>query len=260
VFAPGLVSTEGVTEFGSVFSKDGTEFFYAAEPGGVAQIRYMKLVNGKWTAPKTIISHESYGYNDPFLSPDEKKLFFISTRSINGTGDKKDYDIWFMNREGNGWSSPINAGNKINSAGNEYYVSFTKEGTMFFSSNRNATDEKKDNYDIYSSKNVNGEFQTPVKLPDAINTPHYEADVYVDPDETYVIFCANRPEGHGAGDLYISYKNSDGKWQPARNLGKEINADRWEFCPYVTPDGKYFFYTKSDEIYWVESDFLKSLR
>ena len=33
VFAPGLISTQGQTEFGSIFSKDGSEFFYAAEPG-----------------------------------------------------------------------------------------------------------------------------------------------------------------------------------------------------------------------------------
>jgi hypothetical protein len=260
VFAPGLISTQGQTEFGSIFSKDGTEFFYAAEPGGVAQIRYMKLVNGKWTDAITIMSHSVYSYNDPFLSPDEKRLYFISNMPLSGSGEKKDYDIWFITREGNGWSAPVNAGNNINSSGNEYYISFTKTGTMYFSSNGKATDEKKENYDIYSSKNVKGEFQSPVKLPEAINSSHYEADVFVDPEETYVIFCANKPGGNGRGDLYISYKDGDGSWQPAKNLGKEINAERSEYCPFVTPDGQYFFYTKSNDIYWVDTKFLKSLR
>lgn len=260
VFAPGLVSTEYVTEFGSVFSKDGTEFFYAAEPGGIAHIRYMKLTNGKWSEAKTIISHSVYSYNDPFLSPDEKRLYFISNMPLNGSGDKKDYDIWYITRERDGWSSPINAGNKINSTGNEYYMSFTKTGTMYFSSNRNATDEKKEDYDIYTSRSVYGEFQTAVKLPGVINSLSYEADVFVDPEETYVVFCANRPDGNGAGDLYISFKNDKGDWQPAKNLGKEINNERWEFCPFVTTDGQYFFYTKGDEIYWVDAKFLKTFR
>ncbi|HEX6892741.1 MAG TPA: hypothetical protein VF141_18665 [Chryseolinea sp.] len=260
VFAPGLISTQGQTEFGSVFSKDGTEFFYAAEPGGVAQIRYMKLVNGKWADAKTIMSHGVYSYNDPFLSPDEKRLYFISNMPLNGSGEKKDYDIWYIVRQGNGWSAPVNAGNKINSAGNEYYISFTKTGTMYFSSNGNATDEKKENYDIYTSRNVNGEFQTAVKLSEAINSPYYEADVFVDPEENYVIFCANKPGGNGRGDLYISYKNADTTWQPAKNLGKEINAERTEYCPFVTPDGQYFFFTKNDDIWWVEAKFIKALR
>jgi len=260
VFAPGLISTQGQTEFGSIFSKDGSEFFYAAEPSGVAQIRYMKLVNGKWTDATTIMSHAVYSYNDPFLSPDETRLYFISNMPMNGKGEKKDYDIWYIVRNGNGWSAPVNAGSKINSPGNEYYMSFTKTGTIYFSSNGNATDEKKENYDIYASRNVGGEFQTPIKLPEAINSPNYEADVYVDPEETYVIFCANKPGGYGRGDLYISYKNTDGTWQPAKNLGKEINAERTEYCPFVTPDGRYFFYTKNDEIWWVEARFLQSLR
>ena len=260
VFAPGLISTQGQTEFGSIFSKDGSEFFYAAEPGGVAQIRYMKLVNGKWTDAKTIMSHSVYSYNDPFLSPDEKRLYFISNMPLSGSGEKKDYDIWYITRDGNGWSAPVNAGNNINSSGNEYYMSFTKTGTMYFSSNGNATDEKKENYDIYSSKHVKGEFQSPVKLPEAINSPNYEADVFVDPGETYVIFCANKPGGNGRGDLYISFKNADGAWQPAKNLGKEINAERTEYCPFVTADGQYFFYTKNDEIWWVETKFLRALR
>jgi len=97
-------------------------------------------------------------------------------------------------------------------------------------------------------------------LPEAINSPHYEADVFVDPAETYVIFCANRPGGNGGGDLYISYKNATGAWQPAKNLGKEINAERYEFCPFVTADGNYLFYTKGDEIYWVDSKFLNDFR
>ncbi|HMG89470.1 MAG TPA: hypothetical protein VK589_05410 [Chryseolinea sp.] len=260
VFAPGLISTQGLTEFGSIFSKDGTEFFYAAEPGGVAQIRHMKLINGKWTDAKTIMSHNVYSYNDPFLSPDEKRLYFISNMPLSGSGEKKDYDIWYIVREGNGWSAPKNAGSNINSPGNEYYMSFTKAGTMYFSSNGKATDEKKENYDIYASRNVKGEFQTPVKLPETINTQFYEADVFVDPEETYVIFCANKPGGNGRGDLYISYKSADATWQPAKNLGKEINAERTEYCPFVTSDGQYFFFTKEDEIWWVEAKFIKSLR
>jgi hypothetical protein len=260
VFAPQLISTPDVTEFGSIFSKDGNEFFYASEPGGVAQIRYMKLVNGSWTTAKTILSHAVYSYNDPFLSPDEKRLYFISNMPLSGSGEKKDYDIWYVIRDEGGWSAPINAGDKINSSGNEYYMSFTKTGTMYFSSNMNAADEKKEDYDIYTSKFVKGEFETPVKLPDAINSSNYEADVFVDPDEKYLIFCANKPGGNGRGDLYISFRKADGSWQTAKNLGKEINAERTEYCPFVTADGKYFFYTKSADIYWVDTKFLDALR
>lgn len=259
-FAPGMISLPNQTEFGSVFSNDGLVFYYAAEPGGKAEIRAMKLVNNKWIGPEVVISHETYSYNDPYLSPDERRLYFISNMALDGTGEKKDYDIWFIEKKGNGWSEPINAGPMINSQRNEYYMSFTKSGTMYFSSNVNANDEKRENFDIYAAKNVKGEFQKAVKLSDAINTPSYEADVFVDPGETYLIFSSSRPGGYGRGDLYISYKLADGSWGEAKNTGKEINGPFSEYCPFVTADGKYFFYTKENDIYWVEAATFKEIR
>ena len=259
LFAPGLVSTNGLTEFGSVFSQDGNTFYYAIEPNGKAEIHAMRFVNNAWSKPEVVLTHSRYGYNDPFLSSDEKRLYFISTRALDGKGDPKDYDIWYVERKGDGWSDPINAGNKINSSRNEYYVSFTKNGTMYFSSDKEDKNNS-NNFDIYSSANIRGEFQTPVRLSDAINSPGYEADVFVAPDESYLIFSAEKPGGEGRGDLYISFRNSNGTWTTAKNLGKEVNGLVSEYCPFVTSDGKYFFYTKQNDIYWIDAGFINELR
>jgi hypothetical protein len=259
LFAPGLVSTEGQTEFGSVFSKDGNVFYYAAEPNGKAEIRSIRFKNNTWGKPEVVLIHERYSYNDPFLSPDEKRLYFISNRALDGKGDKKDYDIWYIEEKGNRWSEPINAGDKINSFKNEYYISFTKTGTMYFSSNRN-TLEDTNNYNVYSSQNRKGEFQTAVKLSNAINSDFYEADVFVAPDESYLIFSAEKPGGYGGGDLYISFRNANGTWTDAKNIGNKINTERSEYCPFVTADGKYFFYTKENDIYWVDTSFIDKLK
>jgi len=259
LFAPGLVSINGLTEFGSVFSKDGNTFYYAIEPNGKAEIHSIKFVNNAWSKPEVVLLHDRYGYNDPFLSPDEKRLYFISTRALDGKSDPKDYDIWYVERKGNSWSEPINAGDQINSPRNEYYMSFTKTGTMYFSSNRN-TEEHSNDYNVYSSKSINGKFQAPIKLSNAINSDAYEADVFVAPDESYLIFSAEKPGGYGRGDLYISFSNANGTWTDAKNVGKEINGRRSEYCPFVTADGKYFFYTKENDIYWVDTSFIEKLR
>lgn len=180
---------------------------------------------------------EVYSYNDPFLSPDQTKLFFISDMAMDGLGPKKDYDIWYIQRNGGGWSKPINAGNNINSERNEYYMSFSAQGTMYFSSNANAAEDNKMNYDIYASRYVNGEFQPSEKMPESINTNGYEADVFISPDESYIIFCADRPDGIGRGDLYISFKKNDGTWTDSKSMGNIINTQNHELCPFVTADG-----------------------
>lgn len=132
IFAPNLISREGKSEFGSVFSADGTEFFYAVDRDGKAEIRYTRLENDGWSTPSTLITHDLYSHNDPFLSPAEDELYYISNRPLKDGEGKKDYDIWYSIRENTGWSAPIHAGPEINSEGNEYYVSFTEDGTLYF--------------------------------------------------------------------------------------------------------------------------------
>ncbi len=254
VFAPNFISTEEY-EFGSVFNAKGDEFYYGVDLGGRNVIRYSELRNNVWSKPKTILSHEKYGYNDPFLSPEENRLYFISNQAMDGQGEPKDIDIWYVERQNEGWSAPINAGPNINSEKEEYYISFTKEGTLYFASDKNQS-----HHDIYYSPFSNGEFQPAVKLGGSINTDAYEADVFVDPNEDYLIFCAQRDDGLGRGDLYISFKESDGSWSPSKNMGEAVNTEHHELCPFVTTDGKFLFYTSQQDIYWVSTDILGTLR
>lgn len=260
LFAPNFISTEE-EEFGSIFNKAGTEFFFGVHVKGKSEIRYSKMEGNHWTKPKIILSHDRYGYNDPFLSNDEQKLYYISKRALDGKGKPKDVDIWYSNRTKNGWSEPINAGPNINTKGNEYYISFTDKGTMYFGSNGHKMNpENEDDYDIYTAKFTKGKFEKPTAMTKAVNTKSYEADVFVAPDESYVIFCSSRDGGYGRGDLYISFKKADNTWTNAVNMGNAINTKNYEYCPFVTKDGKYLFYTSNQDIYWVSTDILKQLR
>ena len=251
VFAPGLISKDSLYEFGSVFTSDGYEMYYGVDLGHRSEIRSTKYKDGVWSDPQTAIAHDKYGFNDPFLSPDESELYYISNLPRNASDTLGDYDIWFSKRIGDGWSDPINAGGQINSDFDEYYVSFTDDKTMYFSSNRTRKKDSLNNFNIYRSEFRDGRFSQPTALSDSINGRAYEADVYVAPDESYVIFCSRRSGGLGRGDLYISQKRADRSWTKPLNLGEQINSEGHQLCPFVTRDGKYFFYTSDEDIYWV---------
>lgn len=259
LFAPNFISTEE-QEFGAVFNAAGDEFYFGVDVNGKNEIRYSLRLDDIWTTPQVLLSHDRYGYNDPFLSPEEDRLYFISNQALDGNGEPKDIDIWYIEKTGTGWSEPINAGPNINTNGNEYYISFTTEGTMFFSSNgQTRANEDRTDHDIYSSRYVNDEFQVPMRQSEAVNTTHYEGDVFVAPDESYLIFCAERDEGYGRGDLYISFKDGEGKWTQSMNMGNEINTKFYEYCPFVTQDGKYLMFTRNQDIYWVSTAIINDL-
>ena len=261
LFAPNLVSSKSHYEYGSTFSKDGSEFYYAVIVNDKPQIRWSRFVGNAWTTPQTVIASNTYEYNDPILSPDEKRLYFISDQAQSGKGEKKDFDIWYLERQKGGWSqTPMNAGTAINTKKNEYYMSFTQSGTMYFSSNGDTDQTTDQNYDIRLSRFSAGAFEPSEKLIDAINTEHYEADVFVSPDEQYIIFCSERPGGLGKGDLYISFKDNNGNWQKAENMGSIVNTEGYEFCPFVTGDGKNLFFSRDGDIFWISATIIESLK
>ncbi len=260
LFAPNFVSTEE-SEFGSVFNAANTEFYYGVDVNGKNEIRYSKRIGNQWSPPETILSHERYGYNDPFLSPEEDRLYFISKQALDGLGELKDVDIWYVQKGEDGWSEPFNAGRNINTDGDEYYISFTHDGTMYFSSDGHSAENEEDaDHDIYYSRYIDGEFQKPVALGKTVNSDAYEADVFVSPDESYIIFCSTRDNGFGRGDLYISFKKADDTWTTAVNMGNTINTQHYEYCPFVTQDGKYLFYTSKQDIYWVSTKIIEEIK
>ncbi len=257
VFAPNFISKDTIAEFGSVFNKKGDEFFFAIDNKGHAKINYTTIKDGQWLEPITIVAHPTYSYNDPFLSPDETRLYYISNMPRNETDTIADFDIWYAEKDeydwGYSWSEPINAGHEINTDANEFYISFSNDGAMYFATNKENYEDRKHDFNIFKSVFENGKFQTPIKVSDAINSKRYEADVFVAPDESYLIFCSARRSGFGRGDLYISFKDESGNWTDAINMGETINSEGHEICPFVTHDGKYFFYTSNQDIYWVST-------
>lgn len=260
MFAPNFISTEE-QEFGAVFNKEGTAFYFGVDVGGRNEIRYSTMKQNQWTQPMALLTHEKYSYNDPFLSNDQNRLFFISQRALDGIGKEKDIDIWYVHKIDDGWSEPINAGSNINTPGNEYYISFTNDGTMYFASNGHPRkDTSRTDHDIYYAKYTDHTFQKPVALDSSVNTTAYEADVFISPDESYLIFCSTRKGGFGRGDLYISFKNPEGKWTRAVNMGDQINSVHYEYCPFVTQDGRFLFYTSNQDIYWVSTQIIDNIR
>lgn len=260
IFAPNIVSKSDRYEFGSVFSKNGKEIFIGIDTGQKSEIHYAQMIDGKWTELQNLIPSDVHSYNDPMLSNDEQRLYFISRRSLDGKRSKQDYDIWYVEREENSWSDPINAGTAINTPYDEYYISFSEEGTMYFSSNKDAAEGEGHNFDIYTSEVKNGIFQETKRLDENINSASYEADVFIAPDESYIIFCGRRKEGMGAGDLYISFKDEQGNWTSSKGMGSAINSTGHELCPFVSNDGLYFFYTSRKDIYWVSTKIFDTLR
>jgi Tol biopolymer transport system component len=242
LFAPNIISNE----FGNrdmAISPDGDELFYTIQYGRglISVIMYSKKINGKWSKPEVASFSGIYNDLEPAFSFDGTKLFFVSNRTLNNKGKPKDYDVWFITRQNDGWTNPQNVSAPVNSVKDEFYPSLTKNGDIYFTRAVEGREE-----DILFCKLINNKYEEAQALPDAVNSVNDEFNAFVDPGEQFIIFSVyGRKDDNGGGDLYISRKNEKGEWMQAVTLNVPVNSYYLDYCPYMTPDKKYFFFTSN---------------
>jgi outer membrane protein OmpA-like peptidoglycan-associated protein/tetratricopeptide (TPR) repeat protein len=103
-------------------SKDNTNYLK------VFQAKYKE---GEWTAVKELpFNNNEYSCAHPAISPDGKKLYFIS----NMPGGYGGTDLYYCEKDDGSWSNPKNLGLPINTAGNELFPTISHNGNLYFAS------------------------------------------------------------------------------------------------------------------------------
>jgi hypothetical protein len=265
VFAPGIVSTDS-SEGCAAFLNGGTVLVFEGLSGPDADWRYAptyvtEFKEGRWTTPAPHTFNDLYPYNFT-VAPDDRTLYFTSIRSSDGSGTLGDANIWVVEWTGEGWSTPTVLEAPVNTERFDNYPSVTEDGTVYF---MRKIESGFGEDDIYRSALLDGRYVEVENLGPPINTEYPEIDSFVAADESYLIYASNMPRGYGEFDLYVAFQQEDGSWTEPHNLGPDINTGAFELRPSVTPNGKYFFFTRGspggeDAVYWVDAGIIQSTR
>jgi len=245
LFAPGIVST-GMHERDIATTPFGQEIYWAVStPGyGFGTIVMSRQTAAGWTPPRvaTQMSDASVLHIEPAISADGTQLFFTLVRP-DAAGSFADSDLWVMTRGKSGWEPAQRLGEAINTDGAEFFASSTRSGTLYF------TREPKggQNAGIFRSRLVDGQYAPAERLPEQVNGGLERFNAFVDRDERYLIVpIRGRSDSLGGVDYYVVFRNEDDSWSEPVNLGAEVNTPgSQEYSPYVSPDGKYFFFMSS---------------
>lgn len=239
VFAPGFISTD-LPERDAAFTPDLKEFYFS-----VRLERFTAIVttcqdgNGIWSQPEVAPFSGLYSDIEPCVAPGGKKFFFVSKRPLPGQKEaSKFFNIWIMDRTETGWGAPYPIGAPVNGEWNVFYPSLTKDGTIYFNKRIGNGPEY-----IYRSRLKDGKYMEPEKLPENVNTTQAQFNAFIAPDESYLIIPVwGRKDSLGGSDYYVTFRDKNDTWSDLINLGDKINTPGSEYCPSVTPDGKYFFF------------------
>jgi hypothetical protein len=242
VFSPGFISMPERCEHSLCLSKDGRECYFSVRAANwsTAEIMVTRIENGQWTTPVRA-SFSNTQTVCPSLADNDQSLYF--TRNV---------DIYRVHRTDQGWSAPELLPAPANSSREEYSCHISNLGNLWTCSWRTGGVGGCDQWRI---RLVDGQFTQAVDLT-TINTTADDCNPVPGPDESYVIWNSTRPGGFGNMDLYISFADGQGGWTSPRNLGPTINTSKLEAGPYISPDHKYLFFSRSDtytdsSIYWI---------
>ncbi len=245
-FAPGMVSTKG-WEVSGVFTPDLKEFYFIREVGEVEGNKEQEFVvfqnkNNRWH--ESVISSR---VGTPFIAPDGKRMH-LGKRYMERT-------------EAGDWSEL----KKLDSSFQKIQImrlTASSKGTYVFDEIGMPDGDGVIRY----SRLIDGKHEEPRSFGKEINTGRMNAHPFIAPDESYLIWDGERESGFGDSDIYISFKQPDGLWGEAINMGDKVNTDGWDAVACVTPDGKYLFFNRNMgtdsydnvDIFWVDAQIIES--
>lgn len=188
----------------------------------------------------------------PFITPDERFLFFESNRP-GGVGQSGDFDIWYsLNEAAEGepprFLPPVNPGEPLNSASFDGLPSLRllPDGTyeIYFTSLASEKRPGQAETNIYYSRQKKEGGWEPPRSVDEINTDFHDRMPSISPDGNYLFFSSNRPGGYGKDDIWVSeYDHVQKKWGKPVNLGPNINTPASEVSPSIHSDGISFYFS-----------------
>jgi cyclophilin family peptidyl-prolyl cis-trans isomerase len=239
VFMPGLISTD-LGERDATFHPDGNEFYFTLWSGRFGTIMRSSRSPSGWAKPETASFSGRFSDLEPFVTPDGQRLFFASNRPLETDGDPADYNLWYVLRESSGWGAPMPV-EGVNTTANEFYPSLDRDGRLFWTA---AYDGGFGGEDIYYALPQDSGFSKPVNVGAGVNTERDEFNAMIAPDGSWLAFGSfGRDDGHGGGDLYISFKSEADTLDLAINMGSKINSSGLDFCPSLTADGAGFLFS-----------------
>ncbi len=200
----------------SVVTKDGTIIYFTRnnfldgkkfkDEKGVIRLKIYSadLIEGEWTNIVELpFNNDSYSVAHPVLSPDEKRLYFVSDMP----GSYGESDIFMTEIIGDGTYGPVvNLGKNINTGARETFPFITPDGVLYFSSDGHSG---LGGLDVFATKIAFDEYDQPiVNVGRPVNGPTDDFAFIIDNEKKEGYFSSDREGGLGEDDIYrFSEKN-----------------------------------------------------
>lgn len=202
---------------------------------------------------------DSITIGHPALSKDNNVMIFAGDENLGGQGGKDLYMSTY-DRRNKTWSTPVNLGPTINTAGDEMYPYISEEGNLFFASDGHLG---MGGLDIFRApKEGENKWGTPENLKYPMNSPQHDFGIVFDGEgENKGFFSSNRTGTKGRDDIWsfvlppvlfkltVEVKNLDNDAPIADASIKLVGTDNSSFDVKSDGNGTFTFEANGDKRY-----------
>lgn len=177
----------------------------------------------------------------PSLTIDQQTLVF--TRNIANRNE----DIFISHLRPDGkWGLAEDVGPPISTPQyNEGAQKISQDGNILVYTVCNSP-EGMGSCDIYYAlKKTGGGWSAPKNIGPPVNSPYWDTQPCLSPDNKDLYFVSNRPGGYGGSDIYVSHLQPDGRWGTPENLGPNVNTSGDESGPFIHADNQTLFFASN---------------
>ena len=180
----------------------------------------------------------------PVITADGSAIIYTRREGVSPADDE---DIMVSYRENGSWQAPVSLSDSINSKYNEGTCTISADGrTIIFTSCQGR--RSYGSCDLFVSYKTGDSWSKPRNLGANINSRYWESQASLSADGRTLYFVSDRPGGVGKTDIYVAYRDNEGNWQEAQNIGREINTRGDEVSPFIHANGVSLYFSSNGHV------------
>lgn len=239
LLGPGVIST-GLQETSAAFAPDGKTVYFLrsdlAEKDDTILVSHQR--NGRWSTPEVAAFSGQWHDSEPSFAPDGKRLYFVSNRPPHpgdaplmtdmGGQHFAGTNLWYVERQADGrFGAPVHVEGALNDGAQLYNPSVAANGDIYFSAHR---DDSGKLYQIYVARRTADGYAPPQRV-ELGDIAHNRMDPCIDPQQRFLLFAGNEGDALGSADIYIAFRQDDGRWGRPEHIPGEVNSTSLEIAP-----------------------------
>ncbi|WP_258098837.1 OmpA family protein [Marinoscillum pacificum] len=197
----------------------------------------------------------------PSLNVQNNVLIFTSQRNETEISIKRTFseDLFFSIKDDYGNWTTAEELTQLNSRYKEGSAVLTRDGQTIYFSRCDCSDCYGD-CDLFSAKLQQDSTWGEVKnLGSRVNSVSWDSHPSLSHTEDTLYFASDRLGGFGLSDIYFTYKDKNGLWSKAQNMGPVINTRNNDVSPFYHPIYDVLYFGSNGQLYnFGEYDIFKS--